>query len=153
MRPWQSRFAGLILVNLCLYRLSDVFRELGTSHVLYIEDSPVNVSVMQHVFRQLPGIELLIAEDAETGLALINETPPNLVLMDINLPGMSGLEALHQLKSNPDTAAIPVIGISASAAPQDVESGLTAGFLAYLTKPFDMPELIGLIRSALPNLE
>ncbi len=125
----------------------------ATSHVLYIEDSPVNVSVMRHVFRQLPGIELLIAEDAETGLALIDETPPDLVLMDINLPGMSGLEALHQLKSNPDTAAIPVIGISASAAPQDVESGLTAGFLAYLTKPFDMPELIGLIRSALLSVK
>lgn len=121
----------------------------SAGHVLYIEDSQVNISVMRHVFRQLPGIDLLIAEDAETGLALINKTPPNLVLMDINLPGMSGLEALHQLKSNPNTAAIPVIGVSAAAAPQDVEAGLTAGFLAYLTKPFDMPELIGLIRSVL----
>ncbi len=118
-------------------------------YVLYIEDSPVNVSVMKHVFLQLPDIELLIAESAETGLALINETRPGLVLMDINLPGMSGLEALHILKLNPETAAIPVIAVSAAARPRDIETGLQAGFLAYLVKPFDMPELIDLIRKTL----
>ncbi|MFI3156302.1 MAG: ABC transporter substrate-binding protein [Methylococcaceae bacterium] len=119
--------------------------------VLYIEDSPVNVSVIRHVFRQLPGIELLTAENAEIGLALIGKAPPNLVLMDINLPGINGLEALHILKSNPDTAAIPVIAVSAAARPHDVETGLQAGFLAYLVKPFDMRELIELIRKTLPE--
>jgi PAS domain S-box-containing protein len=66
-----------------------------SGRVLYIEDSPVNITVMRHIFHRMPGVELLIAESAETGLALIRETRLNLVLMDINLPGMSGLEALH----------------------------------------------------------
>lgn len=120
-----------------------------TGHVLYIEDSRINISVMQHVFRQLSDIELLVAENAETGLALIDKAPPSLVLMDVNLPGMSGLEALHILKSNPNTASIPVIALSGAASPRDIEAGLTAGFTAYLVKPFDMPELINQIRKAL----
>ncbi|MGZ5579072.1 MAG: ATP-binding protein [Methylobacter sp.] len=118
-------------------------------HVLYIEDSPVNVEVMKHVFRMHHDIELLIADDAETGLAMIAQIQPDLVLMDISLPGMSGLEALHMLKCNPNTTSIPVIAVSAAAMPSDIESGLKAGFLAYLTKPFDVPELNNLIRKAL----
>ncbi len=117
--------------------------------VLYIEDSPVNVEVMKHIFRMHQDIELLIAESAEIGLAMIHEAQPDLVLMDINLPGMSGLDALHILKSNPDTASIPVIAVSAAAMLGDIEAGLKAGFLAYLTKPFDVPELNVLIRKVL----
>jgi CheY-like chemotaxis protein len=82
---------------------------------------------------------------------MIHEAQPDLVLMDINLPGMSGLEALHALKSNPATASIPVIAVSAAAMPDDIASGLKAGFLAYLTKPFDVPELNNLIRNTLQN--
>jgi PAS domain S-box-containing protein len=119
--------------------------------VLYIEDSPINIEVMKHVFRMYQGIELLTAESAETGLTMIHKAPPDLVLMDINLPGMSGLEALHALKSNPATASIPVIAVSAAAMPDDIASGLKAGFLAYLTKPFDVPELNNLIRNTLQN--
>ena len=110
--------------------------------VLYVEDSPVNVSVMRHIFSQLPGVELQAVETAEAGLELIAQRPPDLVLMDINLPGISGLQALQIIKSNPLTAAIPVLAVSAAALPQDVKSGLEAGFVAYLTKPFDVPELI-----------
>ena len=117
--------------------------------VLYIEDSPVNVEVMKHIFRMHQDIGLIIAETAETGLAMIRQTPPDLVLMDISLPGISGLEALHTLKSNPDTASIPVIAVSAAAMPSDIEAGLKVGFTAYLTKPFDVPKLIGLIRKTL----
>lgn len=115
--------------------------------VLYIEDSWVNVEVMRHVFHLHHNIQLLTAGDAEIGLAMIHEVQPDLVLMDINLPGMSGLEALHIVKSNPDTAAIPVIAVSAAAMPGDIEAGLKAGFLDYLTKPFDVLKLNDLIRS------
>ncbi len=121
----------------------------GGKYVLYIEDSPVNVEVMKHVFRMHQDIELIIAENAEAGLEMIQETQPDLVLMDISLPGMSGLEALHILKCNPETASIPVIAVSAAAMPNDIEAGLKAGFLAYLTKPFNVPELNALIRKAL----
>ncbi len=129
----------------------DVLDKSGpvSGRVLYIEDSPINIEVMKNVFRILPDIELLTAENAEIGLAMIHEAQPDLVLMDINLPGMSGLEALHTLKTNPDTADIPVIAVSAAAMPDDVEAGLKAGFLAYLTKPFEVPELIDLIRKVL----
>lgn len=119
--------------------------------VIYIEDNPVNLSVMKHIFRQLPGVALQFAKSAETGLALIREDPPQLVLMDINLPGMSGLEALKEIKSDPHTAAIPVIAISASTLAHDINTGLEAGFMAYLTKPFDVPELIKLVRDTLQN--
>ncbi len=120
--------------------LSDVNQVRGL--VLYVEDSPVNVMVMQHIFTQLPGVELLTAETAEAGLEMIARRPPALVLMDINLPGMSGLQALQILKENPLTAAIPVLAVSAAALPQDVKNGLEAGFVAYLTKPFDVTELL-----------
>ncbi|MDO9269551.1 MAG: PAS domain S-box protein [Methylobacter sp.] len=119
--------------------------------VLYIEDSTVNIAVMKHMFRTHPDIKLLTAESAESGLAMIREARPDLVLMDINLPGMSGLEALHALKSNPNTSSIPVIAVSAAAMPDDIEAGLKAGFLAYLTKPFNVSELIALIRKTFKN--
>ncbi|MGZ4953886.1 MAG: PAS domain-containing hybrid sensor histidine kinase/response regulator [Methylobacter sp.] len=127
---------------------SDKSRPTGKC-VLYIEDSPINIEVMKHIFYMHQDIRLLIAESAEIGLTMINEDQPDLVLMDINLPGMSGLEALHILKSNSHTALIPVIAVSAAAMPSDVEAGLKAGFMAYLTKPFDVPELIVLIRDTL----
>jgi PAS domain S-box-containing protein len=120
-----------------------------SGRVLYIEDSPINIEVMKNVLRLLPDIELLTAESAEIGLAMIHEAQPDLVLMDINLPGMNGLEALHTLKINPDIADIPVIAVSAAAMPDDIEAGLKAGFLAYMTKPFDVPELIAQVRKAL----
>lgn len=69
--------------------------------------------------------------------------------MDINLPGMSGLDALKAIKANPRTAAIPVIAVSAAAMPGDVKTSLNAGFLTYLTKPFDVPMLLGQIRAIL----
>ena len=117
--------------------------------VLYVEDSPINVSVMEHIFSQFPGVELLIAQTAEAGLDIIRANPPDLVLMDINLPGMSGLEALRLIKSDPHTAAIAVIAVSAAALPQDVKDGLEVGFSAYFTKPFDVQELIAMVRKIL----
>jgi PAS domain S-box-containing protein len=119
--------------------------------VLYVEDNPGNLAVMKHLFLLLPGVHLQMAENAEKGLAMIRENPPDLVLMDINLPGMSGQEALKILKSDPLTAAIPVIAVSAAALPHDVNSGLNAGFLAYLTKPFNVDTLLDQVREILKN--
>lgn len=122
------------------------------SRVVYIEDNAANINVMKHVFRLLPDIELLIAKNAESGLELIAKTQPGLVLMDINLPGMSGLEAIRRLKADPNTALIPIIAVTAAAMPGDVGLGLKSGVLAYLTKPFDVPDLIAQVRKALNKI-
>lgn len=117
--------------------------------VLYVEDNPVNLFVMKQVFRKLPEVELLVAESGEAGLDLIRKDNPDLVLMDINLPGMSGLETLQAIKADPLLAATRVIAVSAVALPEDIEIGLRAGFLSYLTKPFNVPNLIAQVRDVL----
>lgn len=117
--------------------------------VIYIEDNPVNAKVMQHIFRVLPNVELTLAESAEEGLVLIRHRPPDLVLMDISLPGLSGYEALARLKADPATTAVPVIAVTASAMVQDVAHGLEAGFHDYLTKPFNVPAFLNQVRSIL----
>jgi signal transduction histidine kinase/ActR/RegA family two-component response regulator len=121
--------------------------------VLYVEDNLSNQSLMRHIIKQLPNVELLISECAEAGLAIIREAQPDLVLMDINLPGMSGLEALIAIRSDPNTSTIPVIAISAIAMPNDVAAGLHAGFLAYFTKPLDVTGLLSKIRESLVSKE
>lgn len=121
--------------------------------VLYVEDNPVNINVMKHIFRMLPGVELVTALNAEDGLMLLHDIIPNLILMDINLPGISGHEALKIIKSDPRTASIPIIAVSAAAMPSDVKAGLEAGFVTYLTKPFNVPSLLEQIRKLLDNEE
>ncbi len=118
-------------------------------NVVYVEDNQANVSVMQYVFKQLPDVELYIAENAEYGLDMIRRLIPDLVIMDINLPGMSGLNALKILKADPQTTDIPVIAVSASAMPKDVEAGLKFGAHAYIIKPFRVRELLTLFEDIL----
>ena len=123
--------------------------DASPGRVLYVEDNPGNVALMEDVFRLLAGTELQTARSAEDGLALISVNPPDLVLTDITLPGMSGLDLMQLMKADPRTAAVPVVAISASAMPQDVQAGLEAGFQAYLTKPIDVIELMALVRKVL----
>ena len=108
--------------------------------VLYIEDNPANIKLMQAYFRQQPQFELHSCKMAETGLKVIQSLQPDLILMDINLPGISGLEATRQIRQLPDMQKIPIIAITAAAMPYDQQraSGL---FNAYLTKPLDFTEL------------
>jgi PAS domain S-box-containing protein len=128
---------------------SEAVPMLVRGRVIYVEDNLFNQTVMKHVFRQLPEVELRCHECAETALEEIRLSPPDLILMDINLPGMSGLDALEQLKADPATAAIPVIAVSAAAMPEERDAGLKAGFLAYLTKPFDVSMLLDQVRQLL----
>ncbi len=90
------------------------------------------------MFQTFPAVELLTAPDGETALSTLAETTVQLVLLDITLPGMSGLEVFHAMKADPRMAAIPVIAVSAAAMLHDVAAGLDAGFSAYITKPFDV---------------
>lgn len=109
--------------------------------VLYIEDDSVNLRLMQKIFSQRKDMTLRDAHTAEIGIELARAEPLMLILMDINLPGMDGYQALAQLKADPITAHIPVIAISANAMVGDKERGLSAGFIAYLTKPIDISGL------------
>lgn len=108
--------------------------------VLYIEDNPANIKLMQAYFRQQPQFELHSCKMAETGLKVIQSLQPDLILMDINLPGISGLEATRQIRQLPNMQNILIIAITAAAMPYDQQraSGL---FNAYLTKPLDFTEL------------
>jgi signal transduction histidine kinase/CheY-like chemotaxis protein len=117
--------------------------------VLYVEDNAANARIMGHILRTLPNVELQVAVSAEEGLRLIQQDPPDLVLMDIHLPGMSGLDAMRLISSDPRTAGLAVIAVSAAAMDSDVREGLDAGFRYYLTKPFDVEELLRLIADTL----
>lgn len=113
--------------------------------VLYIEDNTMNVRLMQQIFASRKEWELRNAIDAESGIEMARDDPPDIVLMDLNLPGISGLEALTLLKKEPKTASIPVIALTANAMKGDRERGIEAGFTDYLTKPLDIAQLFKLL--------
>ncbi|WP_296942300.1 ATP-binding protein [uncultured Massilia sp.] len=106
--------------------------------LLYVEDNPANLRLVQEIVRFRTDLRLLSAPDGPGGLALARAAHPDVVLMDLNLPGMSGFEVLERMRRDPATAAIPVIALSANAMAHDVERGLAAGFARYLTKPIDI---------------
>lgn len=114
----------------------------GRCHrVLYIEDNPVNLKLMEQILSRRGDIELQCAHSGELGLQLAKACPPELILLDINMPGMSGYDVLEELKAGPGRYP-PVIAITANATPSDIKRGLAAGFAEYLTKPIDVPRLL-----------
>ncbi len=106
--------------------------------VLYVEDNPSNVLLMEEIIGRLPGVSLLSTHTAELGIALAQQEKPDLVIMDINLPGMNGLQALERLRADPVTAGMPVIALTANAMASDIERGLAAGFDGYYAKPIQI---------------
>lgn len=106
--------------------------------VLYIEDNPANLRLVEEIFKKTPSVTMHSAHTPELGLSLATTHHPDLILLDINLPGMNGYEVLKRLKQDPTTSNTPVIAISANAMPQDVEKGMDAGFDDYLTKPINV---------------
>lgn len=117
--------------------------------VLYIEDSPANLALMEQYFEGLDDLELISAITAEEGLEMVRKSHPDLILMDIHLPGMNGIEALEELRSAEETHHIPVFAISADAMPDDVQHALDCGFDAYVTKPIKLLELLDLMHKHL----
>jgi signal transduction histidine kinase/CheY-like chemotaxis protein len=109
--------------------------EHGAHTLLYIEDNPANLMLVEQLIARRVNTRLLSAADATAGIALACAHQPEVILMDINLPGISGIRALKLLREDPLTRYIPVIAISANAMPHDVRKGLEAGFFSYLTKP------------------
>ena len=122
----------------------------GTQHtVLYIEDNTANVRLVQNAFKRLPYIRLYIAPNAELGIEIANSKQPDLILLDINLPGMDGYAALPLLKQLPGNEKTPIVALSAAAMPKDIERGMRAGFKHYITKPVQVADLLDLVRKEL----
>lgn len=110
----------------------------GPRRLLYVEDNVANLKLVQKIVASHKDLAFIGAASAEAGLEIAKSQRLDLILLDINLPGMDGFEALRQLRSNPLTQNIPVIAVTANAMRRDVERGLAAGFAAYLTKPLDI---------------
>jgi PAS domain S-box-containing protein len=117
--------------------------------LLYVEDNPANLKLVEHLIARQPGMLLLSAVNARDGIALARTHKPDVILMDINLPGLSGFDVLNILRDDPATADIPVVALSANAMPRDIARGLEAGFFRYLTKPIRIPEFMDTLDIAL----
>jgi PAS domain S-box-containing protein len=121
--------------------------------VLYVEDNPANMKLVAQLIERRPDVRLLTAVNATLGLELARTTRPTVILMDINLPGISGIDALKVLRADPATAHIPVVAISANAMLRDIEKGLAMGFFSYLTKPIKVKEFMAALNVALKYAE
>ena len=119
--------------------------------VLCVEDNPANLMLVAKLLARRPDIHLLTAKDGRRGIEMARTALPELILMDINLPGISGLTALRVLAGDPATAHIPVVALSANAMPRDVQKGLEAGFFRYLTKPIKVSEFMDTVDLALEH--
>jgi len=124
-------------------------RPAGPHTLLYVEDNPANLTLVEQIVQREPDLHLLSAVNGSLGLALARTSLPDVILMDINLPGMNGFEVLAALRADPLTALIPVIALSANAMLMDIARGEQAGFLRYLTKPIKVPELLEALNVAL----
>jgi PAS domain S-box-containing protein len=121
--------------------------------ILYVEDNPANLRLVEQLIARRSDIHLLTAVTGTLGVELARSAQPDMVLMDINLPGISGIEALYILREDPATSHIPVVALSANAMPRDIALGLEAGFYSYLTKPIRVNEFMATINEALKFAE
>lgn len=117
--------------------------------MLYVEDNPANLMLVEDIIKRRLNIRLISAKDGKHGIEIARTCLPDIILMDINLPGISGIQALHILSRDPTTKHIPVLAISANAMPRDIEIGLEAGFFRYLTKPIKVNEFMLTLDEAL----
>ena len=119
--------------------------------LLYVEDNPANLALVEQLIARRGDVKLLTAIDGHLGIELARTYLPDAILMDINLPGISGYGALKILQEDPLTAHIPVLALSANAVPRDIEKGLEAGFFRYLTKPIRVREFMDALDVALEH--
>jgi len=121
--------------------------------VLYIEDNPANLLLVERVLERRPKMKLLSALQGGLGFELAREHQPDLILLDLHLPDVSGDEVLGRLIAEPRTREIPVVMLSADATPGQVDRLLAAGARAYLTKPLDVRKLLTLLDESIPRGE
>jgi len=116
-----------------------------TCDVLYIEDDPVNFTLVERILEFRPAIRLMHARSGESGVELAQAHRPKLILLDLNLPDIHGSEVLRRLQMESETAKVPVVVLSADATPSQIERLLTAGARNYLTKPFDIDPFLAVV--------
>lgn len=117
--------------------------------LLYVEDNPANLELVEQLVARRSDLRLLSAADGHLGLEYARASLPAVILMDINLPGMSGTEAMQILRADPATAHIPIIALSANAVPRDIQNALDAGFFNYITKPIMVTQFMDALDVAL----
>jgi PAS domain S-box-containing protein len=117
--------------------------------LLYVEDNPANLQLVEQIVARRPDIRLLSARSGTLGIELARSARPDVILMDINLPGMSGIKVMQILHADTATAHIPIVALSANAIPRDIKRGLEAGFFRYLTKPINVNEFLDTLDVAL----
>jgi PAS domain S-box-containing protein len=121
--------------------------------LLYVEDNPANMKLVEQLIARCPDIQLLTAVNGTLGIQIARSAHPDMILMDVNLPGLSGIEAFKILRGDPATAHIPVVALSANAMPRDIAIGLELGFFRYLTKPIKVKEFMDTLNEALEFAE
>jgi CheY-like chemotaxis protein len=121
------------------------------TRVLYIEDNDVNMMIVRELLSQRPTIEFHGAADGHKGVAMARELQPALVLVDMQLPDIDGIEVLRQLRADPATAGLACIALSANAMPEDVRRARAAGFDDYWTKPIDLSAFLASIDRLAPT--
>ncbi len=119
--------------------------------LLYVEDNPANLALVEKLMARRSDIHLITAVNGALGIELARASRPEVILMDINLPGISGIEAMKILREDPATAHIPIVALSANAMPRDIQKGLEAGFFRYLTKPIKVNEFMETLDVALES--
>ena len=129
--------------------VAQVHADTQSRILLYVEDNPANLMLVEDLLERRPDIRLLTAMDGSRGIEIARASQPDVILMDINLPGISGINALKILAEDSATAHIPVIALSANAMPHDIEKGLQAGFFRYLTKPIKVNEFMNTLDVAM----
>jgi PAS domain S-box-containing protein len=117
--------------------------------LLYVEDNPANLELVEQLIARRPDLRMLSAADGNLGIEFARAYLPEVILMDIHLPGISGIEAMKILHADPSTAHIPIIALSANAVPRDIERALEAGFFNYLTKPIKVNQFMDALDAAL----
>jgi PAS domain S-box-containing protein len=147
--PEEDPHAGYIKAACVTIVDSSVSKGTRSRLLLYIEDNPANLKLIEQLISRRPDMRLLTAQNGRDGINLARVSLPDVILMDINLPGINGIEAMKILRLDPATAHIPIVALSANAIPSDIEKGLEAGFHRYLTKPIKVNEFFETLKGAL----
>jgi two-component system cell cycle response regulator DivK len=121
-----------------------------STRILVVEDNPLNLKLMKDVL-EFQGFEVLTAKSGEEGVAMASSSSPDLVLMDLQLPGIGGHEALLRMRSDPQCRTVPVVAVTAFAMKDDIERADEAGFDGYIAKPISVRDLQGQLAPFLPG--
>ena len=128
--------------------MSDSQSPMKNGKILIVDDNPANVMLLEKILKKISGATTVTAKNGGIGLDIAKTSDPDLILLDINLPDMSGFEVLKKLRGSEATRKIPIVAVSAAAMPDDVRKGLDAGFSGYLTKPIDIAALAKILKTA-----